>query len=78
METLADANAAKEAQRLNNECSYHTLHSQLIAEKCIHSLEDNDIYLEQWYQVCAGLFKLMGWDVLNMSPEMDDTIINAW
>jgi hypothetical protein len=44
----------------------------------MHPLNNNNVYLNKWYQVYADIFKSMGWNVLKMSPEMDDTIINAW
>jgi hypothetical protein len=78
MDTLAEANAIKETQRLNDKCFFHTLHSRLVSENHMNPLDDNNVYLEKWYEVCTSIFKSMGWNLLDMSPEMDDTIINAW
>ena len=78
MEELAEANAASEAKRLEEERHYRTLHSHLSAERRMSNLEDNDVYLEKWYDVCGKVYKSMGWSLTDSSPEMDDTIINAW
>lgn len=42
------------------------------------SIEDNEVYLEKWYEVCTGIIKLMNWDILKLSPDMEDTFLNAW
>jgi hypothetical protein len=44
----------------------------------MNNLEDNEVYLEKWYKVCTSIYKSMSWNLTDMSPEMDDTIINAW
>ena len=47
-------------------------------EHCMHE-PSNSVYLEKWYDVCASIFKSMSWSHLEqLSPNMDDTIINAW
>ena len=44
----------------------------------MHSLDNNNVYLEKWYQVCTDLFRSMNWDIQHLMPEMDDTIFNMW
>lgn len=78
METLADVNTAREVQQLNSKCAFHAIHSCLVTEKRMLSLEDNNLYLKKWYEMCTDLFKSMDWDPLEASDVMDDTIINAW
>ena len=78
MEALAEANAMKETQCLNDERFFCTLHTRFVAEQHMNSLEDNEVYLEKWYEVCTGIYKSMSWNITDTSPDMDDTIINAW
>ena len=78
MEALADANAAHEAELLAAQRSYHCLNAQLTAEQRMLPLDDNEVYLEEWYKVCSNLVKSMHWDLNNCTKEMDDTLVNAW
>jgi hypothetical protein len=78
MENIAESNAAKEVKHLDEECFYRTLITRYVVEHCMHKPSDG-IYLEKWYDVCARIFKSMSWSHSeHLSPEMDDTIINAW
>ena len=79
MEVLAEANAAREAERLNAECAFRALLYRFVAEKKVSPIDnDNDVYLEKWYQVCSDLVKSMNWDAQNIPTAADDTILNAW
>ena len=78
MNTLTDQNAAREADRLLAERHFCNLHARFVSEKRMTSIEDNNIYLEKWYEVCTSIIKSMNWDILNLSPEMDDTFLNVW
>ena len=78
MQTLADANAAREVECLTAERAFRALNVRLAAEKRMLPLEDNEVYLERWYSMCLDLVKSMHWDIHNLSKEMDDTIINSW
>ena len=78
MEALADANAAREAAQLREQAAFRTLHARFVAEKCMASLEDNECYLEKWYEICSSLCKSMSWDPLAIPPEAEDTILNSW
>ena len=77
MECLADSNATKETQCLNNKRFFQSLHSHLVSEHHMKSLKDNEVYLKKWYEVCTRIYKSMSWNISNMSPDMDDTIINT-
>ena len=78
MYALADANTAQEAERMEAESAFHILHARFVAEKRMNPLDNHDIYLEKWYQVCTDLCRSMNWDARNLSPEYDDTFINVW
>ena len=79
METLADMNAAREADRLNANRAFRTLLYRFVAKKKVSPISnDNDVYLEKWYQVCSDIVKSMNWDAQNIPVEADDTILNAW
>ena len=79
MENLVEANAAREAERLAAQCSFRALHHRFVAEKKINPLDnENDLYLEKWYDVCSDLVKSMNWDALHIPPEANNTILNAW
>ena len=79
MENLAEANAAREADRLAAQRAFRTLHHHFVAEKKMTEIDnDNDLYLEKWYDVCSALVKSMNWDALAIPHEADDTILNAW
>ena len=79
MEILAEANAARETERLQAERAFRVLHQRLVAEKRMAQIDnENDVYLEKWYSVCSDLVKSMNWNAMEIPPEADDTIINAW
>ena len=79
MEAIAEENAAREVERLHQERAFRALHHRFVAEKRVTPIsDDNDVYLEKWYQVCSDLTKSMNWDALNIPMEADETIINAW
>ena len=79
MEMLAEENAAREVERLQHERAFRALHHRFVAEKRVTPIDnDNDVYLEKWYQVCSDLIKSMGWDALNIPTDSDETILNAW
>ena len=59
MEALADANAAREAAQLREQAAFRTLHTRFVAEKHMLSLENNDCYLEKWYEMCSDICKSM-------------------
>ena len=44
----------------------------------MNNLEDNEVYLEKWYDICRDIYKTMSWKLTDMSPDMDDTLVNAW
>ena len=78
MESLADANAAHEAHQLETQHLFRNLHLRFVSEKRMTPLDDNEVYLEKWYEVCSDIIKSMNWDIHNLSTETDDTFLNAW
>lgn len=78
METLAEANVAREAEQLQAQRAFRSLHHRFVNEKKMLPLDDNEVYLEKWYQVCTDLVKSMNWDAQRIPLEADDMILNSW
>ena len=78
MESLAEANTECEVQRLQAQCCFCSLHHHFANEKKMAPLDDNELYLEKWYEVCSAIVKSMNWDIENLPMETDETFLNAW
>ena len=78
MESLTEANAEHEVQLLEAQRLFRSLHHRFVNEKQMTSLDDNEVYLEKWYETCSGIIKSMNWDIHNLSTDTDDTFLNAW
>ena len=78
MEALKAANAAKEAECLDQEWVYHSLIHRYIGEGRLCEFTD-DAYLDKWFEVCRSIFTSMLWPLTaQLSSDHDDTILNAW
>ena len=78
MEALADANTAHEAEQLKAQAAFRTLHARFVVEKHMLPLEDNEVYLDKWYEVCTDLCKSMSWNLQELPPVANDTFISSW
>ena len=78
MGALADTNAAREADQLRAQAAFRTLHVHFVAEKRMQPLEDNEVYLEKWYDLCTNLCKSMSWNPQDLPAAADDTFIDLW
>ena len=78
MEDQEAANLDRYNNMLRDQSFYRSTLIRLMAEKRISMNLDNDHYLDQWNEMCAGLCKSFHWDPTDIPAAADDTIINSW
>ena len=78
MEEHEAANLDRFNTMLRDQSFFRTTLLRLIAEKRVSVDMENDHYVDQWNEMCAGLCKSLHWDPTNLPTSADDTIVNSW
>ena len=78
MEDVEAANAARFAMKLRDESHFRTLLLRLIAERRVMSFLENDYYIDQWNDTCAGICRSLHLDPTAIPETAVESILNAW